>query len=717
MISHGKHIRKGAEHTIMTPDAASIEAASQLLSFAQSITPQQPMPCATSPNRSADLGTFVSAFSPLQSQSRGSETTPSINSMNSKIPQFSTQRILQGNASRKHASEEDSYDSDEKILIPRKRAKKRKKNHVEQSVQVNFAEITEKDNLNFPECKEDCGRGGIIQELEKYCNSLQPLLNASLHKVLADYRTVLERTAKLENEAYGATQYTSYDVRMALADAMRHAAAGVARALRPQTTEAAMVAKAAFVKVKARKDSLQRSPVHQACAIGDIDKLKMLITEHVDIDCQSADGYTPLYFAVKNNHLAVVEFLLDNGADVSVRCGTHLSPPLYEATKQNNADIVRTLIKNGAQTTQRTGAGASVFDLPVNIRMWSILKNTPGLALDAATPTDPISAGAADTACTTPHSDANAGGACDTADACGTVPTRVNPPSALFCTPPNSADATVHQRTNDTRDRTARCRVRPTRRLPAAKSMSTDTDGAMTTAATDAGDVQRGLDGTKDAESTPQHNACTATTPLSGSLGVSAVPGSVITPDAGGVPGGGASSGSAGARPPVVKCNARKLFVGKSPQASAASASGGVKPLVWKCQDFDVHTEFFLGKSANDALQLSGRGRLWGKHKEIFRHSCSKAEKQFLLDHGKAPRTVGLKATLVLASQIRALARDHPHYAGNKQIQHNVAALPAFTLNERTLKSMKRDIRVKYNLPESSSLSGEARQGDDCAAA
>lgn len=61
--------------------------------------------------------------------------------------------------------------------------------------------------------------------------------------MLADYRTVLERTAKLENEAYGATQYTSYDVRMALADAMLRASPDITRALRQKTTEAAMLAK------------------------------------------------------------------------------------------------------------------------------------------------------------------------------------------------------------------------------------------------------------------------------------------------------------------------------------------------------------------------------------------------------------------------------------------------------------------------------------------
>ena len=124
----------------------------------------------------------------------------------------------------------------------------------------------------------------------------------------------------------------------------------------------------------------------------------------------------------------------------------------------------------------------------------------------------------------------------------------------------------------------------------------------------------------------------------------------------------------------------RKLF----PAAEKAS-----RPPPWGPMVFTARTEFFLGKNANDALLLAGRGRLWGKHKEIFRHSCTREEKQYLLDHGNAPsKGVGLKATLVLASQIRNLTTGHPHYSDNPTIQANVAALNCFTLSEAILKAV-----------------------------
>ena len=124
----------------------------------------------------------------------------------------------------------------------------------------------------------------------------------------------------------------------------------------------------------------------------------------------------------------------------------------------------------------------------------------------------------------------------------------------------------------------------------------------------------------------------------------------------------------------------RKLF----PAAEKAS-----RPQPWGPIVFTARTEFFLGKNANDALLLAGRGRLWGKHKEIFRHSCTREEKEYLLDHGNAPsKGVGLKATLVLASQIRNLISGHPHYSDNLIIQANVAALNRFTLSGDILKAV-----------------------------
>lgn len=61
----------------------------------------------------------------------------------------------------------------------------------------------------------------------------------------------------------------------------------------------------------------------------------------------------------------------------------------------------------------------------------------------------------------------------------------------------------------------------------------------------------------------------------------------------------------------------------------------------------------------------------------------------FLLTFG-VPHScsVGLKATLVLAVQIRRLSSEHPHYKDNAKLQENVANLTAFTLDEQTLKTV-----------------------------
>ena len=69
---------------------------------------------------------------------------------------------------------------------------------------------------------------------------------------------------------------------------------------------------------------------------------------------------TPLYIAVENEHLAVVEALIEAGADVDMP-GLNFPPyppiPLYRAIQKGNLDIVRVLIENGANVDGQLDQG------------------------------------------------------------------------------------------------------------------------------------------------------------------------------------------------------------------------------------------------------------------------------------------------------------------------------------------------------------------------
>ncbi len=57
------------------------------------------------------------------------------------------------------------------------------------------------------------------------------------------------------------------------------------------------------------------TPLHIACKTGNIDNVKFLIQEY-DIN-KKINGDSPLDIAIKNNHLNIVELLINNGADIT----------------------------------------------------------------------------------------------------------------------------------------------------------------------------------------------------------------------------------------------------------------------------------------------------------------------------------------------------------------------------------------------------------------
>jgi len=85
---------------------------------------------------------------------------------------------------------------------------------------------------------------------------------------------------------------------------------------------------------------------HAAAALGMLDVLQRMVQEDPDVVNQRGpDGQVPLHFAVST---AVIDFLLDHGADIDKRDIDHNSTPAQYAI--NNLDKCRHLIKRGAQT-------------------------------------------------------------------------------------------------------------------------------------------------------------------------------------------------------------------------------------------------------------------------------------------------------------------------------------------------------------------------------
>ena len=80
---------------------------------------------------------------------------------------------------------------------------------------------------------------------------------------------------------------------------------------------------------------------------GDLDKVKDLIAEGVDVDSKNKGGTTALMMAARFDNLDIVEYLVEKGADVNAKNELGRSA-LYMAARNGHVDVVEFLLDNDA---------------------------------------------------------------------------------------------------------------------------------------------------------------------------------------------------------------------------------------------------------------------------------------------------------------------------------------------------------------------------------
>lgn len=136
----------------------------------------------------------------------------------------------------------------------------------------------------------------------------------------------------------------------------------------------------------------------EAAKAGDLETVQRIVLSNLHtVNCRDLDGRhsTPLHFAAGYNRVAVVEFLLENGAEVHasdkgglvplhnacsyghfevtellVKHGANVNvadlwkfTPLHEAAAKGKYEIVKLLLKHGADPTKKNRDGATPLDL------------------------------------------------------------------------------------------------------------------------------------------------------------------------------------------------------------------------------------------------------------------------------------------------------------------------------------------------------------------
>ncbi len=83
---------------------------------------------------------------------------------------------------------------------------------------------------------------------------------------------------------------------------------------------------------------------------GDLAEVKKLVGEGANIEAATRYATTPLYFAAKNGHAPVVEFLLSKGAKADVTDTFYKMHILLAAAEKGGAPVMKALLEAGATT-------------------------------------------------------------------------------------------------------------------------------------------------------------------------------------------------------------------------------------------------------------------------------------------------------------------------------------------------------------------------------
>ncbi len=96
------------------------------------------------------------------------------------------------------------------------------------------------------------------------------------------------------------------------------------------------------------------SELIDATRAGDAERVARLLTDRPELNEATGDGMTAVHLAAQSGHAAILQSLLDAGADVdpTTRIGSYT--PLHIASGQANGAIVRMLLQAGADVNATT---------------------------------------------------------------------------------------------------------------------------------------------------------------------------------------------------------------------------------------------------------------------------------------------------------------------------------------------------------------------------
>ena len=102
------------------------------------------------------------------------------------------------------------------------------------------------------------------------------------------------------------------------------------------------------------------SPLLWAVLQNDMGKVRFLVSHGADVNKEWVDSF-PLMFAVRASNLEMVRFLIENGANLKIASGVYKHVPLVEATLFGKIDIFNYLIEQNVDVNIRNDGGSTAL--------------------------------------------------------------------------------------------------------------------------------------------------------------------------------------------------------------------------------------------------------------------------------------------------------------------------------------------------------------------
>ncbi|KAJ1565219.1 Palmitoyltransferase Hip14, partial [Cladochytrium tenue] len=103
--------------------------------------------------------------------------------------------------------------------------------------------------------------------------------------------------------------------------------------------------------------------IFEAARRGSLDLVSRIVEQGVNPSARDHENCTALHWAAIKNHLAVVKFLIEQGAEIDATGGELMATPLHWAARSGNVQVVTFLVNRGADPALQDNQGYNALHL------------------------------------------------------------------------------------------------------------------------------------------------------------------------------------------------------------------------------------------------------------------------------------------------------------------------------------------------------------------